>query len=108
MKTKLNREIGERVRRARLSATLTQEALAEKIGIARASVVNIEGGSQTLTIPNLYKICLELSIPIDRILPNLEGIVNGDDKIISSLVEHGISRHNAKKFILEQSIGKSE
>lgn len=52
----LYREIGHRIREARLRASLTQVELAQKAGLARTSITNIEMGNQQPTVHALWRI----------------------------------------------------
>jgi transcriptional regulator with XRE-family HTH domain len=52
----LYREIGRRIRDARRRASLTQVDLAQKAGLARTSITNIEMGNQQPTIHALWRI----------------------------------------------------
>lgn len=62
-------ELGNRIREARLKAQIGQDELAEKLGLTRASIVNIEKGRQRpmihtiLTISQLLKVELHALIP---------------------------------------------
>lgn len=48
---------------------LTQSAFAKKLGLSRASVVNIENGNQQVSIKNLYSMCKCLGVKSGEILP---------------------------------------
>lgn len=47
------KRLGERIRRARLDADLTQGQLAERLGISQNSVSNVETGVSTIDAPDL-------------------------------------------------------
>ena len=57
--------INERLRKARLSANLTQEAVAEKVGVSRQTMSNWENGksnpdiSSVIALSDVYKISLD-------------------------------------------------
>lgn len=51
-----NKQIGIRLRKARLEAGYTQEELADLINMSRASVVNFEKGRQALTLKVLQRV----------------------------------------------------
>lgn len=53
----------EAVRWAREMAGLTQTQLAERAGLARTLIVEIEGGTRSATPPNLCKIAEALNCP---------------------------------------------
>ncbi len=60
----LDIEIGQRLRRARLSKGLTQQGLAEKIGISFQQVQKYENGSNRVSSSRLLGIVGSLGIPI--------------------------------------------
>jgi transcriptional regulator with XRE-family HTH domain len=58
-------QFGAVVRRLRLQARMTQAALAERLGMARTSISNLEAGSQNLSIGALPTLAAALGIPPD-------------------------------------------
>ena len=64
------REIGARIRAARLQRGLTQAALAAKIGHARLSVNAMETARQRVQVHTLYEIARWLDVPIAALLPS--------------------------------------
>lgn len=58
------RGVGERIRRARLHANLTQEKLAERVGIDRTTVIRIEAGSSAALLDHLFLIAEVLDVPL--------------------------------------------
>ena len=74
MKSKLYLFIGEKIRKHRKNNGLTQEELANEIGLSRASIVQIEQGKQKISIHILYKVANIFNKPItDFILWVLKG-----------------------------------
>ena len=61
--------IGWRLEQIRKSNSLTQEELADKLDLSRASVVNIEKGRQELSLKNLQKLCELFNLKSSEILP---------------------------------------
>jgi transcriptional regulator with XRE-family HTH domain len=64
--------IGEviRTRRKALKPRLTQEGLAQRVGISRASLANIETGRQNVLVHQLYAFAKALNLsPGDFLLP---------------------------------------
>ena len=53
---------GKKVKEKRLALSLTQEALAEKIGISAKSLSQIELGNNFVSAENLEAICLALNV----------------------------------------------
>lgn len=67
----LSRELGQRIRevRERASPRLTQEALAQRVGLARTSITNIESGNQQPTIHALWRMADALDVSPCELLP---------------------------------------
>ena len=61
MKT-LKQKLGSRIQEIRKSQNLTQEALAEKIGLDTPNLSNIECGKRFMTAETLEKIAIALSV----------------------------------------------
>lgn len=60
--------IGKRVRIRRQIMELTQEGLAEKIGVCTSFVGHIERGTRKLSVETLYALCKALDTPADFLL----------------------------------------
>ena len=60
--------LGKRVRIRRLVLELTQEGLAEKIGVSTSFIGHIERGSRKLSVDTLYAICKALETSTDFLL----------------------------------------
>lgn len=69
----LYREIGRRIREARRRASLTQVELAQKAGLARTSITNIEMGNQQPTVHALWRIADAVQTPPCDLLPDWPG-----------------------------------
>lgn len=66
------RHIGAVIRRGRkrFKPRLTQELLAQRVGISRASLANIETGRQSVLVHQLYALAAALDLaPTDFLLP---------------------------------------
>ncbi len=61
-------EIGQRIRKYRKSNNLSQEELAEKVGISVTHMSHIETGNTKLSLPVLVEIAKELGIYTDEII----------------------------------------
>ena len=66
---RLYRFIGETVRKRRHVLGLTQQQLADRLGISRASLANIEVGRQRILIHHLYGLARELGVEVPALLP---------------------------------------
>lgn len=71
---RLYKELGRRLRDYR-KGRFTQEALADKIGLERTSITNIERGAQKVPLHTLYRICNALSIDVRAVLPDVESVI---------------------------------
>jgi transcriptional regulator with XRE-family HTH domain len=67
----LDGQLGKRIRDARERATpkLTQDALAQRAGLARTSITNIETGNQQPTLHALWRIADALGVSPCDLLP---------------------------------------
>ena len=63
------RELGERLKRARLNNDLTQAQVAEKAGVSRKAVLNAEKGKAQLEIFVAIMAALDLTGQLDLFLP---------------------------------------
>jgi transcriptional regulator with XRE-family HTH domain len=62
-------EIGAAIREARDEAGITQKELADRAGMSRASIANIEAGRQQFPLHVLYRIARALDVDATRLLP---------------------------------------
>ena len=58
----LKKKLGSRIKIVRLKRKITQEKLAEKIGISPQSLSQLERGDNFLSADVLEKLCLELNV----------------------------------------------
>jgi len=63
--------VGRMVRKGRESAGLRQDELAERVGLTRTSITNIEKGKQRIQIHTLYAIARALSLSPYALLPSI-------------------------------------
>lgn len=63
-------EVGRRLRQARTDADLTQQQLADKVGVSRASVANIEAGRQPFLLHVLNGFAAALEVKPCTLLPD--------------------------------------
>lgn len=64
--------IGQRVSEVRRQRNMTQEQLADAIGLQRTSITNIERGRQKMLIHTLYEIAVTLKVRVHDLLPDQE------------------------------------
>lgn len=67
-KKPVNIQIGQNIRQIREDTGLTQEKLADILGIGDKHVSAIERGAVGLSLPTLIRICEALSVSADRVL----------------------------------------
>jgi len=68
--------VGERLAAARKrKLSLTQDSIAELLGISRTSVSNIERGIQKAPLSLIYLYCIQIEKNIDEIIPSLDEVV---------------------------------
>ncbi|WP_317380819.1 helix-turn-helix domain-containing protein [uncultured Intestinimonas sp.] len=71
-KKPINLEIGKNVKQVRENAGLTQECLAELIGLGVKHLSAIECGAVGVSLATLKQLCVLLSVPADVILFGIE------------------------------------
>lgn len=62
------KEIGKRIKIARIQGELTQEKLAETVGISSSHLSNIETGNARVSLPTLVHIANALEVSISDLL----------------------------------------
>lgn len=65
----LYKEIGQRVKKARRRKGLSQDDLADHIGLSRSSISNIENGNHSVLVHVLYDMAKALEISTVDLLP---------------------------------------
>ncbi len=68
MKLVLRKLFGEQVRKHREAVGLTQEKLAEKIGIHRTYIGSIERAEQSVSLDNAERIAQALKVPLRQLI----------------------------------------
>jgi transcriptional regulator with XRE-family HTH domain len=63
------KQLGQSIKSEREKAKVTQEELAQRIGLKRTSITNIEGGRQKVQLHTLYSIASVLNVLPERLLP---------------------------------------
>lgn len=61
-------QMGKRVRFIRRCQDITQEQLAEKVGISTSFVGHIERGTRAVSVDTLFKLCVALGVSADWLL----------------------------------------
>ncbi len=82
VKTSLHEQIGQRIANIRREAGLTQQDLAETVGVSRSAVAQWETGRAGQLIPNLTAIAQALGVGI-------ETLTHGEEKRAPALAASG-------------------
>lgn len=70
--------VGERVKALRQNLKITQEQLADEVGVTRTSITNIEKGLQRPPLQLLYKLSHTLVVDIVDLLPDIKDVIAQD------------------------------
>ena len=96
MNQDLYRELGERVAARRRSQKLTQNELASRSGLSRASIASIESGRQNVLLHHVYDLAAALKIEkVADLLPSAkrsegdEVRISGEDVTASAKAQIG-------------------
>ena len=81
------RRIGGRVRAARSNLQLTQEELAERIGITSEALGRIERGNASPSLPTLERLCGALGVSPDGLLAKGEGVAGARASKVDSAAQ---------------------
>jgi DNA-binding XRE family transcriptional regulator len=71
----LYQQVGDRIKHLRTMVSLTQEQLADAVGLSRASIVNIEKGRQHPSLHLLFQIAECIQVNAHDLIPN-EATIN--------------------------------
>lgn len=81
-------ELGRRLRQARNTAGLTQSELADRSGMTRAALANIERGEQRMAAHQLVAVGAALGVELTTLLPKADSLA---DRLEHALQEAGLS-----------------
>ncbi|MEO1390247.1 MAG: helix-turn-helix transcriptional regulator [Cyanobacteria bacterium J06634_6] len=80
-----HRELGTSLKDARKSANLTQQQLANAMGIQRTSITNKEKGNQAISVWDLVTICRICKADISEMLPKVDVPVTDNLEAMASM-----------------------
>lgn len=84
----VNRRVAALVREARAMAQLTQQQLADRADLNRATIANIELGLQAVTVQQLLSLAKALSVEPPRLIPVLpDDATDTDDAMIAEAAQ---------------------
>lgn len=99
--------IGRRIRGARKRLNLTQEALAEKVGLSVPHMSNIENGKTKVSLPSLVQIANALQTTVDGLLhDNLTVAYDAFDKDFKDLLDDCSVREREFLYDMMQELKK--
>lgn len=99
---KLNKLTAAKIENARKAKNLTQEELGKLIGLSRASIVNIESGRVSLTLPNLYKMSFALEVDPVYFLVDPNALTDEIEDMVSQLEQMNIAPSRARAFLFSE------
>lgn len=70
----IKQNIGTEIENRRKELNITQQELAEYLGLSRISIVNLEAGRCSTTFENIYKICCALNITPNELFPEIKPV----------------------------------
>lgn len=97
-------ELGRRIRGARLDSKLTQEQLADVLGLTRTSITNIEKGKQKILAHTLVELAGKLKVSINDLIP--AALQKPEGPRIDKLLHEGSSP--AERNFLEAALKKAK
>ena len=110
----MDKLLGKRIKALRNAKGLTQEDIADKIGISRQKYARVESGTNSITLDILVKIAKELNVQVGDITKVLEempvieyraGIEkNSSEKIFDMLDFFYANKHLNEKLKSNESI----
>jgi len=72
MKKNILLQFGNKVRQERIKRNLSQEELAEKVGVHRTYMGMIERAEKNITLLNIEKIANALDLPLSKLFLNIK------------------------------------
>ena len=67
-KFQLQQIIGQNIKRIRLESGMSQETLAEKVGLSYGHIVQVENGFKSLSVESLVRVADALSVSTDALI----------------------------------------
>ncbi|GJL85791.1 MAG: hypothetical protein DHS20C02_15660 [Micavibrio sp.] len=70
---------------------MKQQELADKVGLSRTSVANIEAGKQSVSLHQLYSFAEHLQVDVQELLPDSSSSVEGGERELRKKLPKGSS-----------------
>jgi transcriptional regulator with XRE-family HTH domain len=104
MVPKVYEAIGGAIRRRRELIGMTQATLAQKVGLSRPSITNIERGGQALFVHQILDLSRALGVGVTALLPAFEpvepeptpGLIDDDMRALLHLLDDTRRRSSAR------------
>jgi len=97
-------ELGERIREARLRAHLSQEKVAELIGVSRQAVTKWESGQSAPSTDNLFKLAEVLGTTVDILIAPEDNTASIAEQVYRLFREEEIRREAERKNQVRKNI----
>jgi transcriptional regulator with XRE-family HTH domain len=97
----MKKKVGERIRVARVTKGLSQQNMADELGLTVASYSNIERGVTDITITRLFEIARILQVKIENILDLVNSSQNVKDTGLPYLVKNEIDLVEIRKILAD-------
>ncbi len=81
----LYREFGRLLKARRKDAQLTQDDVANKVGLVRTSITNIERGRQQVSLHTLYALADAVGVAPQELMPSKSILLEGDAELEKKL-----------------------
>ena len=78
---RLYREFGRALRARRKHAGLSQDNVAQRVGMSRTSITNIEQGRQHVSLHVLYELAAAVGTTPEDLLPDSRALVKGNSEL---------------------------
>lgn len=100
MGTALNFErIRERIRLRRLELKMTQDTLAEKCGLSKEHICNIETGKSKPSVQTLYDIAEALGFTVNELIYDYDNASNNEFRLLIAELCAGCSQSEQKTLL---------
>jgi len=100
-------EFGRLLREMRIGKKLTQLEVAEKVGLSRTSITNIELGRQQMPLHMLYLIANAVGVDPQILLPDKK-FASGEAGLLTTKIESLELDDASKRWIQSIALGKQK
>lgn len=99
------KEIGNRISSKRRQLDMTQEFLADKMGVSVQMISNLERGNKAIRIDNLINLCELLEVSTDYILKGIP-TENDNNEMSKKIAELSESDRKMIEFLISYCLNK--